>query len=410
MTIFVSIASYRDPDLIPTIGDCIRRARWPGQLRFGICWQHGRGEASPRNIGSGRIDVIDVPWRSSRGACWARSEIMKLYEGEDFFLQLDSHHRFVEGWDAILLDQAQRTGATRPLLTTYAAPFQPDRPLPAFDVPTGMKFNCFRADGTPSTGITMEPGWADRERPVRARFVSAHMLFTLGSFVEDVAYDPELYFYGEEISLAIRAFTHDYLPFHPSAHLMWHQDPRRTGPLHWDDHVAGRGVEVTAAERDRASLTKVNRFLQDPQVGPLACGTARSFHEYQVYSGLDFRRRTASASARRGDEPAPPPPPEASMRTWTLRIAIDRVALPDAALDRPRFWYIGIHDDQDAELARQDAGPAELGAALARSDGRIVIQRQIRSPRPPARWTVWPVDRRGQWLDRVSGPAAECLA
>jgi hypothetical protein len=409
MTIFVSIAAYRDPDLVPTIQDCIRRARWPGELRFGICWQHGEGDTPP-DADPRRMRVIDVPWQASRGACWARAEIMKLYDGEDYFLQIDSHHRFVQDWDALLLDQAARTGAARPLLTTYAAPFQPDRPLPGHDVPTGMKFNCFRADGPPSTGITMQPDWVGRSGPVRGRFLSAHLLFTLGSFVEDVPYDPDLYFYGEEISLAIRAFTHDYALFHPNVHVMWHQDPRRPTPLHWDDHVEGAGVRVTAAERDQASLTKVNRFLAEPEVGPLACGTARSFQEYQLYSGLDFRRRTATAAVRRGDEPAPPPPPAAAMRTWTLRIGVERGALPDAAFDRPQFWYVGLHDENEVELARQDARGAELGAVLARGEDRIVIERQVRSPTPPARWTIWPVDRRGRWLDKLSGNAAGCLA
>ena len=38
---FVSIAAYRDPDLLPTIADCLAKARHPDRLRFGICWQYG---------------------------------------------------------------------------------------------------------------------------------------------------------------------------------------------------------------------------------------------------------------------------------------------------------------------------------------------------------------------------------
>ena len=121
MTIFVSIAAYRDPELIPTIEDCLRRARWPAELRFGICWQHAGDEPRPPALGRGRMRVLDVPWRESRGACWARAECMKLYEGEDWFLQLDSHHRFAQDWDALLLDQASKSGSARPVLTTYAA-------------------------------------------------------------------------------------------------------------------------------------------------------------------------------------------------------------------------------------------------------------------------------------------------
>jgi hypothetical protein len=35
--IFVQIASYRDPELVPTIKDCISKAKNPENLVFGIC-------------------------------------------------------------------------------------------------------------------------------------------------------------------------------------------------------------------------------------------------------------------------------------------------------------------------------------------------------------------------------------
>jgi len=39
-TIFIQIASYRDPQLLPTLKDCIEKAKYPKNLRFGIAWQH----------------------------------------------------------------------------------------------------------------------------------------------------------------------------------------------------------------------------------------------------------------------------------------------------------------------------------------------------------------------------------
>ena len=38
--IFISIASYRDPELLPTIKDCIANAKYPENLIFAIAWQH----------------------------------------------------------------------------------------------------------------------------------------------------------------------------------------------------------------------------------------------------------------------------------------------------------------------------------------------------------------------------------
>lgn len=399
MSIFVSIAAYRDPDLVPTIRDCIERARWPDELRFAICWQHGESEAPPPKLDGRRMQVIDVPWRESRGACWARAEIMKLYDGEDYFLQLDSHHRFAQGWDSLLFEQAGRTGADRPLLTTYGQAFDPASPLPA-PLPTSISCPGFSHYGVPMQVVRERPDWEAGRDPERARFVAAGMLFAPGRFVEDVPYDPDIYFDGEEITLAARAFTHGYDLFHPGVHILWHHYSRAKRPLHWDDHVSEGQVAMTAQARDAASLAKVRHFLSHPGIGPLACGTARSFAEYEAYAGLIFRRRYATPEALRGDPPRPPPGPQ---KSWKVRICIDRERLPASALDRPRFWYVGFHDDSGRELTRQDAQLPEIRQALAAGAGEIVLERDFKAPCPPARWTVWPTDRSGRWLDRVEG-------
>lgn len=100
-----------------------------------------------------------------------------------------------------------------------------------------------------------------------------------------------------------------------------------------------------------------------------------------------------------------------SARLWRIRIELDRAALADAALDRPHFWYVGLHDAEAAEVLRQDLSGAELRRVLARGEQRIVIERAIAAVRPPHSWTVWPADRRGRWLDKLSGPVGpDCLS
>ena len=218
-TIFVSVAAYRDPALLPTLTDCIAKARDPDRLRFGICWQYGSEEAAFEQLQGPQFAVHYVDWRLSRGACWARAEIMKLYRGEDWYLQLDSHHRFVQDWDVRLIEQAALTDSEKPVLSTYAAAFNPYAEALAIEQVTRMEFDCFTEQGAilARPGVIAPPG-----RPIRARFLSAHCLFAPGSFVEDVPYDPELYFIGEEITLAVMAFTHGYDLFHPSRHILWH--------------------------------------------------------------------------------------------------------------------------------------------------------------------------------------------
>ena len=67
MTIFVRIASYRDPQLVPTLADCVAKAAYPGDLRFGICWQHDGSETLGAFADDPRCRIIEVPHTESRG-------------------------------------------------------------------------------------------------------------------------------------------------------------------------------------------------------------------------------------------------------------------------------------------------------------------------------------------------------
>lgn len=92
-------------------------------------------------------------------------------------------------------------------------------------------------------------------------------------------------------------------------------------------------------------------------------------------------------------------------RLWKIRIELDRAEIPPPALDRPRFWYVGLHDAHHCEIARQDVGGAELFQLVTGEAKPIVIERAVTSPLPPATWTVWPTDRQGRWLDKLTRPA-----
>ena len=102
--IFVQIASYRDRDVARTVEDCIKKADNPRRLRFGICWQKDSDDESLLKYQSkDNFSILTFPYQDSKGVCWARNKIQSLYNGEDFIMQIDAHHRFVQDWDKILL-------------------------------------------------------------------------------------------------------------------------------------------------------------------------------------------------------------------------------------------------------------------------------------------------------------------
>ncbi len=116
MKIFIQIASYRDPQLIPTIKDCIDKAKKPENLVFGICRQFhpedGFDDLSEYENDK-RFRILNIPYQESTGVCWARNQVQQLYKGEKYTLQLDSHMRFEQDWDDTLIKmikQLQKKG------------------------------------------------------------------------------------------------------------------------------------------------------------------------------------------------------------------------------------------------------------------------------------------------------------
>jgi len=192
----------RDPQLVPTIQDCLAKARYPEAAPVRDSWQHGPKRRPFRSI---RIALPD-PRRglaSESRACWGvrRSCVSR---GEDFFLQLDSHHRFRSGLGRQLLRHAESSGP-KPILTTYATPFRPGTPDVLEAGAMRMDFDRFTEEAIVLFRPSEIPNWQSRTRPVRGRFLSAHFFFTIGDFVKEVPYDPDLLLRREEISLTVRA-------------------------------------------------------------------------------------------------------------------------------------------------------------------------------------------------------------
>jgi hypothetical protein len=85
-----------------------------------------------------------------------------------------------------------------------------------------MVFDRFIPEGAVFFLPSSIPNWETLTEPIPSRFYSAHFCFTLGQFTKEVSHDPEFYFHGEEISIAVRAFTHGYDLFHPHKLVIWH--------------------------------------------------------------------------------------------------------------------------------------------------------------------------------------------
>ena len=64
--IFIQIASYRDPQLNPTLKNCIENAKYPKNLVFSIAWQHSKDDEwdnLDEYKNDPRFKIIDIDYK-----------------------------------------------------------------------------------------------------------------------------------------------------------------------------------------------------------------------------------------------------------------------------------------------------------------------------------------------------------
>jgi glycosyltransferase involved in cell wall biosynthesis len=407
--IFIQIASYRDPQLIPTIKDCIKNAKKPEKLVFSIAWQHSSEDVWD-NLDEFKDDkrfkIVDINYSESKGACWARNQLQQNYNGEEYTLQLDSHHRFIENWDEELIlmyKQLVKKGHKKPLLTGYVSSFDPDNdPGARTQQPWKMNFDRFIPEGAVFFLPATIDDYKERTEPIPARFYSAHFAFSTGKFVQEVPHDPEYYFHGEEISIAVRAYTHGYDLFHPHKVIVWHEYTRKGRKKQWDDDKQWVSKNVHCHSRNR-KLFGMDGEVKDVDFGIYDFGTERTLEDYERYAGLSFKKR-AIQQYTLDNKLAPNPPlfgedfekSFLSIFKHCIDIGFDKVPETDY-----EFWVVAFHNEKDDTLFRKDADLNEIKQIKSDVDGYGKVWREFQTESKPKYWVVWPYSTSKGWCERL---------
>lgn len=370
--IFVSIASYRDPELLPTLRDMFSKAKYPDQLRVGICWQKTPEESIEEFLYNSNIKLYECDWKDSKGACWARHIIQKhLYTDEEYFLQLDSHHRFLHHWDDHLKNLYKESNSPKPIIGTYGTTYWPDKPDEELkNEPYRITlFDTFTDDGDvisrPQLIANHDYLKSNNINLIPARLLSGHFIFASGRFCRECIYDPNLYFRGEELTLSARAYTHGYDMFHPTYTIIWHEYLRKEQHKHWNDHIKNNGFDIEAEDRNIRSKQR-QRCLFGMEISNLdfrhyGLGNKRSLHEYELFCGLDFKNRKVHKYATRiNDSTDIPEPYIMSEDDWSkgmlssndITVKWEYDDIPDnTEFD---FWFFGFEDKDNKLLWRKD--------------------------------------------------------
>ena len=230
--IFVSIACYRDPEVIPTVRDAYNKAKNKENIIFGVYAQMGEEDEEldfsfVKNPNQVRLLVKSN--FSARGPAYARYIIYnKLYRNELYYLQIDSHTRFVENWDEELIDMLSKLKANS-VISTYPKGYNKDNNnLPKTNKVNVLKLKKIRKGVPVLTSCVRE-----LQKPERNYYWAAGYSFCYGAIFKIVPFDPYLknIFWGEEFIMSLRFFTSNiriYTPHKNIVFTLWSRSYRHT--------------------------------------------------------------------------------------------------------------------------------------------------------------------------------------
>ena len=297
-TIFVSVASYRDDECKDTIKSIYEEAAHPENIFVGVCQQNKEeDEHCLKNVPEkyrDNIRIMDMSYKDAKGPTFARYWCSTLWQGEEFFLQIDSHTHFVKDWDTNLIKMYRQCEeeCKKPILSVYP----PTKDQMKIDGAPEMCNGKLSSDKIP----IFLAGWtgkSDRPKKCPKPFTAAGFKFLKGDFLYEVPYDPNLphLFMGEEVLLSARLWTHGYDFYTPNIKTCYHHYGRHGKPKYWDDHGDSSKCRIKAEKRILYMLGVIGKdkvagdFLKD--VHQYGFGKIRKLEDYWKAAGIDFTKR-----------------------------------------------------------------------------------------------------------------------
>ena len=310
---FVSIISYRDPALLTTIESLLDQAKDPWRFRIVALLDADTVRdaeliARARDFIHPNVTIQIRPTILSKGVGEARAHVFNNYVRDEYFvLQLDSQQEFVKNWDEYLYNQWDRIEDPMAVLTYNPS----DIGVPEDDMYD--KSYMFVYKGVNRYGIPQqkshltdrEPMWKYQGR-IKTVGWCAGMSLTTVQTMQEVPIDPCMYFLGEEISYAVRLFTHGYNIYLVDNHLMTHVYRRqgRIKPLHTIDYPNESAI------MDKLTQLRVAKVLGIPVVEfipqalknltPYKLGKKRTYAQWRRVARIENPMKTV-------DSPDPKP-------------------------------------------------------------------------------------------------------
>jgi [Skp1-protein]-hydroxyproline N-acetylglucosaminyltransferase len=238
--IFCSVASYRDSQCPLTVMDMVKKAKYPKNLVICINQQNAAEDIDCFNnidYSPATIKILKVTDKEARGPCWARYIAQQEWRGEKYFLQIDSHMRFVDDWDQKCIDQLNLL-PDKSCLTNYVALFNIKENKPNDEQLRGPLYIVNKETSEHDGFFRVNSDYIKvADKPLLAKGWSACFSFSKSDLLHDAPYDPytPFLFFGEEMDILARMWSRGWDVYAPSIPICFTNFDRSYRPTFWEN-------------------------------------------------------------------------------------------------------------------------------------------------------------------------------
>ena len=300
-TIFVSIASYRDSVCNSTVKSLLESADNKNRVFVGICQQNKDGdedcllsfEESPN------LKIIRIPNTEAKGPTYARYLCSTLWDGEEYYFQIDSHTKFIKSWDTKLINMIKKIKelglSQKPVISHYPKEIKDyeNREKNKYSVPRMCKSFFNKRDMISFLGAEIMD---TKKQFYQTPYVAGGMVFSESYFLKELPYDPELpyLFVGEEILHSIRYYTNGWDVFTPDENIIFHEYTRKDKPKIWTDNPSYSDMDAFEKVKYYIGLVSDDSKIKDnlkKNLHKYGLGTQRSLQDYYDFAGIDINKK-----------------------------------------------------------------------------------------------------------------------
>ena len=299
--ILIEIAAYKDPELLNTVKSAIIQADYPERVYFSICYQSDDTSDYKVLKQMKNCKIKYLKESEAKGSCYARYLCQQMIDDEKYVYQIDSHMRFVKHWDTKMIEQLLSLNDEKAFISFYPTSCTEEMMLlplddSTFDNPTTgglMHVGNFREGDSPFVETKCIEFSSDNKESKKNPFVAAGNFFSFSEIHKTILHDPLMYFYGDELPMAIRYYTHGWNNYCFSESYIYHQYDRKNHSLPTVDNSSE--IELYRFKQ------LINLDDKNIDLSEFGLGNERTLKEFEDFAGIDFSKRIIYLSAETGN-------------------------------------------------------------------------------------------------------------